>query len=377
MPRSPIRIARGRCVLRLAQTNWSDVFAGGPGARARHRGELPHEGGHRRPRRAGTGERALLNLGHFRPRARGRGRLLEPLHGEAISSAWRSPSHSPPVGTFARRRGRARSSAILPRSACRSMFPPLPAAHWRSTAHSGAHCPGQEGPARRPSWRGVGSSFIAHGVDTAGARLSVEARPAMSSYDWPPSRRCACSAVLLLRGKRDGVDRVLAREHAPAREARGSARGDRQSSARRARTDDRRAAVRQQCRRRPPRSPPASCSPGSACGVIYATVVMTVLIMVFAEVLPKTPPSTWRACRVGWRRPPDRLDGAPAGARAGRGRVAGAAPAAAAGMNVGERIDPVAEAAGGRSLAPRGGVERLDRDMLSGLLDLRDLTVST
>ena len=115
-------------------------------------------------------------------------------------------------------------------------------------------------------------------------------------------------------------------------------------------------------------------------GVIYATVVMTALIVVLAEVLPKT--AAFNA--------PDRL------------ALLVAAPIDLAvrlltpvliavewvvrrllrlfGMHVGESesiMSPHEEFRGTVDLLHHeGGVERLDRDMLSGLLDLRDLTVS-
>jgi Mg2+/Co2+ transporter CorB len=115
-------------------------------------------------------------------------------------------------------------------------------------------------------------------------------------------------------------------------------------------------------------------------GVIYATVVMTVLIVVFAEVLPKT--AAFNA--------PDRI--ALAVSRPIDWSVRMLAPILIAvewavkwmlrlmGMKVGESesiLTPHEELRGAVDLLHReGGVERLDRDMLSGLLDLRDLTVS-
>jgi Mg2+/Co2+ transporter CorB len=115
-------------------------------------------------------------------------------------------------------------------------------------------------------------------------------------------------------------------------------------------------------------------------GVIYATVVMTILIVVFAEVLPKT--AAFNA--------PNRV--ALAVARPIDWTVRLLAPVLVAvewlvrrvlrlvGMNVGEGesiLSPHEELRGAVDLLHReGGVERLDRDMLSGLLDLRDLTVS-
>jgi Mg2+/Co2+ transporter CorB len=115
-------------------------------------------------------------------------------------------------------------------------------------------------------------------------------------------------------------------------------------------------------------------------GVAYAAAVMTLLIVVFAEVLPKT--AAFNA--------PDRIALAVAPAIDWTVRVL--APILIAvewlvkwmlrffGMKVGEAesiLSPHEELRGTVDLLHReGGVERLDRDMFSGLLDLRDLTVS-
>jgi Mg2+/Co2+ transporter CorB len=115
-------------------------------------------------------------------------------------------------------------------------------------------------------------------------------------------------------------------------------------------------------------------------GVVYATIVMTVLIVIFAEVLPKT--AAFNA--------PDRL--ALSVARPIDWTVRLLTPVLIGiewlvkrmlrllGMNVGESqsiLLPHEELRGAVDLLHwEGSVERLDRDMLSGLLDLRDLTVS-
>ncbi len=115
-------------------------------------------------------------------------------------------------------------------------------------------------------------------------------------------------------------------------------------------------------------------------GVIYATVIMTLVIVVFAEVLPKT--AAFNA--------PDRI--ALAVARPIDWTVRALTPVLVAvewvvkrmlrlfGMKTGESesiLTPHEELRGAVDLMHReGDVERLDRDMLSGLLDLRDLTVS-
>jgi len=95
-------------------------------------------------------------------------------------------------------------------------------------------------------------------------------------------------------------------------------------------------------------------------GVIYATVVMTIVIVVFAEVLPKT--AAFNA--------PNRI--ALVVARPIDWTVRLLAPVLIA---VEWLVKWVLR--GAVDLLHRtGGVERLDRDMFSGLLDLRDLTVS-
>jgi Mg2+/Co2+ transporter CorB len=115
-------------------------------------------------------------------------------------------------------------------------------------------------------------------------------------------------------------------------------------------------------------------------GVLYATIVMTALIVVLAEVLPKT--AAFNA--------PDRI--ALWVARPMAWTVRLLAPLLTAvewivrwllrmgGIRLGQResiLSPHERLRGAVDLMHReGGVERLDRDMLSGLLDLRELTIS-
>jgi Mg2+/Co2+ transporter CorB len=115
-------------------------------------------------------------------------------------------------------------------------------------------------------------------------------------------------------------------------------------------------------------------------GVIYATVVMTIVVVVFAEVLPKT--AAFNA--------PDRI--ALAVAAPVNWTVRLFTPMLLAiewlvkwmlrlfGMRVGESeaiLSPHEELRGTVDLLHHeGGVEKLDRDMFGGLLDLRDLVVS-
>ena len=115
-------------------------------------------------------------------------------------------------------------------------------------------------------------------------------------------------------------------------------------------------------------------------GVVYATIVMTIAIVVFAEILPKT--AAFNA--------PNRI--ALAVARPIDWTVRLLAPILVAvewivkkalrlaGMKLGQTesiLSPHEELRGAVDLLHgTGGVERLDRDMLRGLLDLRDLTVS-
>ena len=114
-------------------------------------------------------------------------------------------------------------------------------------------------------------------------------------------------------------------------------------------------------------------------GVFYATVIMTLVVVVFAEVLPKT--AAFNA--------PDRL--ALVVAAPVQWTVRLLAPVLvgvewlvkqvlrAFGMKTGESpsiLSAHEELRGAVDLLHQeGGVERLDRDMLSGLLDLRNLTV--
>ena len=115
-------------------------------------------------------------------------------------------------------------------------------------------------------------------------------------------------------------------------------------------------------------------------GVIYATGLMTVLVVVFAEVLPKT---------IAFNAP-DRM--ALAAARPMALVVRVLSPVLVAiewlvrqllrllGVRIGEEqsiLAPHEEIRGTVDLLHReGSVEKLDRDMMGGLLDLRDLTVA-
>ncbi|HEU5019506.1 MAG TPA: HlyC/CorC family transporter [Pseudolabrys sp.] len=115
-------------------------------------------------------------------------------------------------------------------------------------------------------------------------------------------------------------------------------------------------------------------------GVLYATIVMTVLVVVFSEVLPKT--AAFNA--------PDRI--ALAVARPMRAVVTVLGPLLMAiealsrwilarfGMVVGEEhaiLSPHEELRGAVDLLHHeGGVEKLARDMFGGVLDLRELDVS-
>jgi Mg2+/Co2+ transporter CorB len=113
-------------------------------------------------------------------------------------------------------------------------------------------------------------------------------------------------------------------------------------------------------------------------GVIYATVVMTLLVVVLAEVLPKT--AAFSA--------PDRLALWVAGPIDWTVRVLTPVLVSVEWVvrwllrllgfrSADMLISPHEELRGAVDLLHHeGGVERLDRDMLSGLLDLRDLTVS-
>jgi Mg2+/Co2+ transporter CorB len=115
-------------------------------------------------------------------------------------------------------------------------------------------------------------------------------------------------------------------------------------------------------------------------GVIYATIAMTVLVVVFAEVLPKTVAI----------QDPDRIALATAKPINAVVRLLGPVLAAIealvrwilrlAGWSVRDDTPVLSaheELRGAVDLLHKeGGVGKLDRDMLGGLLDLRDLTVS-
>ena len=114
-------------------------------------------------------------------------------------------------------------------------------------------------------------------------------------------------------------------------------------------------------------------------GVIYATIVMTVLVVVFCEILPKTVAIN----------APDRISLLVARPMLGVVKLLGPIlqaigrlvrwMLAQAGFELGETAPllPAHEELRGTVdlLHREGGVEKHDRDMLGGLLDLRDLTV--
>jgi Mg2+/Co2+ transporter CorB len=115
-------------------------------------------------------------------------------------------------------------------------------------------------------------------------------------------------------------------------------------------------------------------------GVLYATAVMTVLVVVFAEVLPKT---------IAFN-DPDRVSLLVSRPMQWVVRLLGPVLMAIealvrwilriAGIRVGENqpvLSAHEELRGAVDLMHReGSVEKLDRDMMGGLLDLRDLTVA-
>jgi Mg2+/Co2+ transporter CorB len=115
-------------------------------------------------------------------------------------------------------------------------------------------------------------------------------------------------------------------------------------------------------------------------GVIYATVVMTILVVVFCEILPKTAAidnpdriALMVARPIGWivRLLGPVLVGIEWLVRRMLAWI---------GIEIGESAPILTaheELRGAVDLLHReGGVEKLDRDMLGGLLDLRDLTVA-
>ena len=115
-------------------------------------------------------------------------------------------------------------------------------------------------------------------------------------------------------------------------------------------------------------------------GVLYATIIMTVLVVVFAEVLPKTvaindadrialmvaKPIQWVVRLLG-----PVLGGIEALVRAILRVTGWSIDAEKPVLSAHEELRGTVDL-----LHQEGGVEKLDRDMFGGLLDLRDLTVS-
>ena len=114
-------------------------------------------------------------------------------------------------------------------------------------------------------------------------------------------------------------------------------------------------------------------------GVLYATVIMTVVVVVFTEVLPKTlainapdriallvaRPISWTVRLLG-----------PCCWASRRWCVGFCACSACRSGSTGDLCRPRGAARAVDLLHHEGGVEKHDRDMFSGLLDLRDLVVS-
>ena len=113
------------------EANWRDLFAGGPCARARHRGELPRQGRDRRARRARDRRpHAAQSRPHLRPCVRGRGRLLR----QAPARRGDRARHVAcvrvlgPARAYCQGRTPTASSRILRRPGCPPMSKPCPAA---------------------------------------------------------------------------------------------------------------------------------------------------------------------------------------------------------------------------------------------------------
>ena len=131
-----VRPDRRRRLLRLARGQLAGDFLRRPGARARDRGELPHEGRDRGARRARDRRARAAQLGHtfghaFEAAAGFSDRLL---HGEAIALGMALASSSRRAGGCCRRATSIASSATSRRSACRRKSRPFPAARRTSIA---------------------------------------------------------------------------------------------------------------------------------------------------------------------------------------------------------------------------------------------------
>ena len=115
-------------------------------------------------------------------------------------------------------------------------------------------------------------------------------------------------------------------------------------------------------------------------GVVYATVVMTLLVVVFCEVLPKTAAfnAPDRIALAG--RASDARGRAPSrpGAACSNGLSTGCWRASASRSAKSSRSCPATKNCAAPSICciRAGSVEKRDRDMFGGLLDLRDLTVA-
>ena len=185
----------------------------------------------------------------------------------------------------------------------------------------------------------------------------------MTLTDWLilSAVRCSCWVFLLL-WKRDRDDRLLARHHVEPRQKRQRESWNRHPSARPASTAPRCSPVRQQRREHPV---VGACNRAVAAwfgdmGVIYASIIMTLLVVVFCEMLPKTAAINEPRPLRALGRECARLRGAHSRTRARRDGVA-RAPHAGIGpghSRGGELFRAASELRGAVDLLHREGVSR-------------------
>ena len=234
--------------------------------------------------------------------------------------------------------------------------------------------------------RGIGQAFVENDVDAAEVRAFLADKlPVSDDHErLALARYCLdlSAAVGFLRRQRDGAHRLFARQHGAAGKAGQPPSRHRQSPAR----ERERLLGALLLGNNAVNIAASALATGvllawfGKAGMLYATIGMTAVVVIFSEVLPKT--AAFNA--------PDRI--ALLVARPMLWVVKLLGPVLMGiellvrlllrlfGMHVGENqpvLSPHEELRGAVDLLHReGGVEKLDRDMFGGVLDLRELDVS-
>ena len=282
------------------EANWQDVFAGGARARARHRRLLPRQGRHRRRATSAKPASARCSISATPSATRSKPRPASPTGcctARRWRSAWRWPSSfRRDASLFPRRMPRA-CVPILQRLACRPGSRTCPATCLAPTA-DGTHRPGQEGEARqahlhsgarhRPGLRRRTTSIRRRCAPFSQTRSRNDDRDTTGS----PSSSCCCACCC--RRFSPAARRRSPPPRAPAW------RGSKSTGTSAPPVVNRLLASRERLLgallfgNNAVNIAASSLATGvllawfGNAGVVYATVAMTIVVVVFSEILPKT-----------------------------------------------------------------------------------------